>query len=310
MKPLKHHEIRGNWATLLLPIQSDDSIDYSLLSEQIDRFIEFKVSGIYSNGTAGEFYNQTEQEFDKISELLAEKCNKADMPFQIGVSHMSPILSLGRLQRAVQLKPGAVQVILPDWAPTCFEENVVFMQRMAEQAGDIGLVLYNPPHAKRHLPPADIIKLKQHLPSLIGVKTAGGDATWYQEMQSIMSELSVFVPGHKLAGGFQQGAHGAYSNAACLNPLAAQLWYDQMRVNIDEALLLEKRIVTFFDDYIRPYITKQQYSNQAVDKLLACIGNWTPISPRLRWPYKSVPEQDAKKIRKAGKALLPEFLQN
>jgi 4-hydroxy-tetrahydrodipicolinate synthase len=48
-----------------------------------------KVSGIYSNGTAGEFYNQTEDEFDQISFLLAEKCNKVQMPFQIGCSHMN-----------------------------------------------------------------------------------------------------------------------------------------------------------------------------------------------------------------------------
>ncbi len=33
------------------------------------------VNGIYSNGTAAEFYNQTEGEFDKISQLLVDKCN-------------------------------------------------------------------------------------------------------------------------------------------------------------------------------------------------------------------------------------------
>ena len=59
MQPLNATEIIGNWATLLLPLNEDDSIDYSLLAEEIDLMIAFGVSGIYSNGTAGEFYNQT-----------------------------------------------------------------------------------------------------------------------------------------------------------------------------------------------------------------------------------------------------------
>ena len=89
MTPLSATEIRGNWATLLLPIQHDDAIDYGLLADEIDHFIAAGVSGIYSNGTAGEFHTQTEAEFDQINALLAERCNRAAMPFQIGVSNSS-----------------------------------------------------------------------------------------------------------------------------------------------------------------------------------------------------------------------------
>ena len=117
MNSLKSSEIFGNWATLLLPIDEDDQINYNVLEKEIDILISMGVNGIYSNGTAGEFYNQTEKEFDKVSAVLADKCNAAGMPFQIGCSHMSPILSLERLRRIVALNPSAVQVILPDWFP-------------------------------------------------------------------------------------------------------------------------------------------------------------------------------------------------
>lgn len=56
MQPLTSAEIRGNWATLLLPLNSDDTIDYALFETEIDALIAAKVSGIYSNGSAGEFY--------------------------------------------------------------------------------------------------------------------------------------------------------------------------------------------------------------------------------------------------------------
>ena len=52
-------EIKGNWATLLLPIE-EEQINYQLLEQQIDYYITAKVDGIYSNGTAGEFYSQSQ----------------------------------------------------------------------------------------------------------------------------------------------------------------------------------------------------------------------------------------------------------
>jgi dihydrodipicolinate synthase/N-acetylneuraminate lyase len=56
--------IRGNWATLLLPIADSDAIDMARLRDTLDRMAAARVDGIYSNGTAGEFCNQTEAEFD------------------------------------------------------------------------------------------------------------------------------------------------------------------------------------------------------------------------------------------------------
>ena len=48
MTPLIAQEIRGNGATLLLPIQDDDTTDSALLAEAIGHFIGVNVNGIYS----------------------------------------------------------------------------------------------------------------------------------------------------------------------------------------------------------------------------------------------------------------------
>lgn len=47
-KNLTMKEFKGNWATMLLPIHEDESIDYGLLEKEIDRIIDAKVDGIYS----------------------------------------------------------------------------------------------------------------------------------------------------------------------------------------------------------------------------------------------------------------------
>lgn len=307
MRALTASEITGNWATLLLPINPDESIDYDRLAAEIDVLTGCGVDGIYSNGTAGEFYTQSEDEFDRVSALLAARCEEAGVPFQIGASHPSAQISLARIRRAAALKPSAIQVILADWFPLTDDEAMACLARMAEAAAPIGLVLYNPPHAKRVLRPETYACLKAGVPGLVGMKVADGDEAWYAAMRQHAAGLSIFVPGHHLATGMRQGAAGSYSNVACLSPAGAQRWYTMTQTDPDAALELERRICAFMDEHIVPFITASGYANQAVDKLLAAIGGWADIGPRLRWPYRWIPEAEALRLRPVAHALLPEL---
>ncbi len=307
MQPLIASQIRGNWATVLLPVTDDDAVDLTRLDHQLHAIIAAKVDGLYTNGTAGEFYNQTTAEFAAASELVAERCNAAKLPFQLGASHMSPVETLERVRIAAALTPSAIQVILPDWFRVTDEEAIAFLWRVAEQARPIGLVLYNPPHAKRVLTPSDIGTLADAVPALLGVKVADGDAAWYTAMRPHMPRLSVFVPGHHLATGVANGAAGAYSNVACLSPAGAQRWTNQMQTDLPAALAVEQRVRDFMSEHIAPLITTQGYTNQAVDKLLAAIGDWAPIGTRLRWPYRSIDPTVADQLRPIAHQMLPEF---
>ncbi len=307
MEPLRSKEIRGNWATLLLPISPDQSIRYADLERVIDVLIAADVNGIYSNGTAGEFYAQRQEEFDRIHALLAAKCNQVDMPFQIGASHMSPQIALDRLKRAATYEPSAIQVILPDWTPVNFDETVRFLNDMGVAADPIGLVLYNPPHAKKQLTPEELGELSAVVPGLQGVKVAPSGKEWYGEFRVNAPDLSLFVPGHELATGYTLGADGSYSNVACLSPDGAQRWFDLIETDIETALELEERIQVFLHEYIQHFIQELDYSNQAVDKLLAAIGDWAPIGTRLRWPYSWILPKEAEWLRPVAKQSLPEF---
>lgn len=309
MTPLSSEEIYGNWATLLLATDKNGNIDFSKLVDEIDILIDSKPNGIYSNGTAGEFYAQNEKEFVDISVLLAEKCHFTGIPFQIGVSHMSPQISFERLRAIKSLRPGAVQLILPDWFPVTMEEAVIFLKRMEEEADGIPLILYNPPHAKKVLSPLDWMALKQQIPSLIGVKVFdhNRDAEWYKQVRENVCGLSVFIPGHNLATGVLSGAHGSYSNMACLNPFAAQKWHELVCADKDAALELEQRIHFFMDKLITPFIVKENYPNHACDRFMALVGQWADIGEALRWPYRSIPKEYAVKIREEARFIIPEF---
>jgi dihydrodipicolinate synthase/N-acetylneuraminate lyase len=306
VKPLKSEEIYGTWASILLPINRDESIDFSRLADQIEYLLTTGVDGIYSNGTACEFATQTEDEFDRIQTLLAEKCERAGMSFQIGASHMSAQISLSRTIRAAKLKPGAIQVIIPDWVPVSNHEAIAFLQRVAEAVSPVGLVLYNPPHAKRLLQPKDYGQLSAAVPSLLGIKVAG-QQNWYAEIRKQAPKLALFAGGHHLASAQKIGAAGSYSTVACIQPKGAARWYAQMKSDLPAALELETRILKFYDELILPYLHDQQYAPFALDKLLASIGGWSDIGLRVRWPYRSVEESVLKQLKPIVWSRLPEL---
>ena len=309
MVPLTSSGIFGNWATLLLATDSDGSVNWGKLADEIDVLIASQPNGIYSNGTAAEFYSQREDEFDRISEMLAIKCEKAGIPFQIGVSHMSPQISMESLSRIRHLKPGAVQLILPDWFPVTIEEAISFLRKMESVAGEIGLVLYNPPHAKKILRPEEWQKIKQEVPNLQGLKVfdQNADPEWYKQVRENNEGLSVFIPGHRMISGIRKGANGAYSNVACLNPFAAQKWYNLSLTDPESALELEKRINQFMSEFISPFITEHHYPNHACDRFMALLGGWADVGENLRWPYRSIPVSWIEPVRKEASRIIPEF---
>ena len=301
--------ISGNWASLLLPIEADDSIEFDKLGDEIDILIDAKVDGIYSNGTAGEFHNQTEEEFDRIQLMLAERCRRAGMPFVIGACQPDPTIMLNRVRRAASLKPAAIQVILPDWWPLTNGEAIDYLNRASGIANGIPLILYNPPHSKRVLTPKELGAILPETPGVTGVKLADGDANWYAQARAHLHGVALFVPGHHLATGIREGvAAGAFSNVACLSPRGAQRWTDLMQTDIEAALEIEQRICKFMDQHIVPFRQKSGYSNAALDKLLCAIGNWGPVSTRLRFPYCWIGGDEAERLRAVARQELADIM--
>lgn len=299
--------VRGNWASLLLPINADDSIDFGRLAAGVDALVAARTDGIYSNGTASEFHTQSEAEFDAIQLMLAEKCNVAGRPFIIGACHTDARQSLERLRRGAQLKPLAMQVILPDWWPVGVEEARAFLDRASEAAGDIPLVLYNPPHAKRVLNPEELQRATQGTAVVAAKLTLGGEG-WYEKARAHLGHLAVFVPGHHLATGVKEGvAAGAFSNVACLSPAGAQGWTDLMGTDLNAALEIEGRIKSFIIGHVMPF-AEAGYSNAALDKLLAAIGGWADMGTRLRGPYRSIDPAVVPALREEAWRAIPEIM--
>jgi dihydrodipicolinate synthase/N-acetylneuraminate lyase len=304
---LEPTDLRGVWATVLLPLEDDDGIDFGRVDAELEVLLATGVHGIYTNRSAGEFHTLTDAEYDRLHELVAARCGAAGMPFQLGAGHPSGQLSLERIRRAAALKPDAMQVVLPDWLPLSPDEVLAAVGRMAQVADGVPLVLYNPPCAKTQLDPELFVRLADEVPALIGIKVPGGDDAWFHRMTSDLgTRLAMFVAGHTLASGIARGATGSYSNVACLSPGGAIRWYEQMLTDLPGALELEKRLQRFFADHVSP-LSQQGYCDPALDKTLAAIGGWAPVGTRVRWPHRSVPAESVPALREVARQAVPEL---
>jgi dihydrodipicolinate synthase/N-acetylneuraminate lyase len=238
----------GTWGTVLVPWDDDDRIDERRLHAQLDVLTTAGLAGIYAHGTAGEFHELDEDEWELVTEILVGRCRDAGVGVQIGAGHMSARLSARRVARTVRYRPDAIQVILPDWLPLTTRDAVTAVDRLANAAGGIPIVLYNPPHAKTVLGPEALDELSSAVPSLVAVKVGGGNAEWYAAMRPAMRRLAVFVPGHTLATGHRLGAAGSFSNVACLSPVGSVAWQSMMDTDPPGAADLERRIQTAYPE--------------------------------------------------------------
>ena len=180
------------------------------------------------------------------------------------------------------------------------------MERMVSVADPVPIVLYNPPHAKTVCTAEQLAELAHAFPGLVGVKLAADDS-FYAHLRVAAPQLLFFAPGHELAHARHLGAAGSYSNIACLSPAGALAWERQMGADPAAADALGRRIQAFFDSHIGP-LKAQGYSNTALDKTLAAIGQWAPIGTAVRWPYASVPDEVVDHLRPLARAALPELL--
>ena len=304
MNPLAPNTLQGTWSTLLLPLDESENINWDGIESQLNAFAEAKVNGIYFNGTAGEFFSQTDEEFLRLATTVAAFCHDRNMPFQIGATHPQAIDTLKRIKESRHLSPGAFQIILPEWTPLNWEEIHRFLERIIAAAHPIPIVLYNPPYAQKILQPEEWSEIAAAFPNLIGIKVAGGDADWHKAMRKTAEKLSVFVAGIRLASGIIKGcARGSYSNLACLSPIGAAQWGRRIFSDPDLALQQEKEIIQVFDAAIAPF--RGKFSNSALDKALAAAGGWTDLSPTVRWPLASISQTEVEKLTSQFREGLP-----
>jgi len=84
MNPLTSKRLKGTWSTLLLPLNETEDIQWDGIDDQLNALAKAEVDGIYFNGTACEFYSQSNEEFLRLARTTQPSANAKAYPFKSG----------------------------------------------------------------------------------------------------------------------------------------------------------------------------------------------------------------------------------
>jgi len=300
MNRLKADDLRGIWAGATMPWDENYRFDEDIYAQNISRFLNEKIHGVYTTGSTGEFYVLEFDEFCRMVDIQADLCGKARMPLQIGCCSDSTAKAIKLLEYAASKKEvGAVQIVIPYWMELNDRELMQFFKDLYRACPEIPLVHYNIPRAKRFLTGQDYLRILEIAPNLIGVKFtfAGSHFGQLQDAIKMTPGLSYFVGENLLVSAMQLGARGSYSSIIATNPKFMLEMYGKAKAGQwDEAIKMQQHIAKFCNE-AACFIEKRNEGmiDPVFDKGMAvaagCIlGHQRCRSPYMGWNDKTVVE--------------------
>ena len=307
-KPLTKTNLQGVWAALITPWTSDFRLCEDRLAGEVRRYAADGVHGVYTGGTTGEFYAQSDAVFARITEAVCQTSREANIPVQIGCTALSNITTADRIHIACQAGADALQLALPFWLELKDDEVMSFFHACQTAAGDAPLVLYNTGRAKRRLGAAMLGRLTREFPTLIGMKDTGCSP---QELKEILAETGAFsvLGGEKsLWTHMPLGSLGCYSSFCGLNAkLVLRLYGLCLAGNWKEAESLHRaveKLLVAVDPLIEAGLL-----DSALDRAFSILGG-RDTGLECAGPYRSMTRQQLEKLRESLLDTAPEWLED
>src|SRR5579863_1493741 len=113
--PLSADQLKGMWAALLVSWTSRSELDEDTTRENVRRMCRSGVQGVYTHGTTGEFYAQSEEEWRRVARAALEESKALRVPCQIGCTALWSGEVIRRAEFAQKLDAAALQIAFPFW---------------------------------------------------------------------------------------------------------------------------------------------------------------------------------------------------
>lgn len=166
-------EIKGIIAPILTPMDENENVNETELRNQVDRLIGAGIHGIFAFGTNGEGYILSEQEKERVLQIVVEQ-TAGRVPVYAGSGCISTKDTIRMSRRAKEMGADVLSIITPWFAAASQEELVAHYTAVAE-AVDMPIVLYNiPARTGNALQPATVERLAE-IDTIVGVKDSSGN---------------------------------------------------------------------------------------------------------------------------------------
>ncbi len=154
MRALSANDLRGVWAAIPTPWNSDYRIDTSALEENIRRCEMWGVSGVYTTDSDGEFYAIELSEFRELVRTFGRAMEKTSLDAAVGVTWCNTTGIIDRIKVALDAGIPNIHVAFPFWMPLAKPDVPRFFEDLAEAVPESRWIHYRTPRA--HIAPSGI----------------------------------------------------------------------------------------------------------------------------------------------------------
>ncbi|MSU35935.1 MAG: dihydrodipicolinate synthase family protein [Pedosphaera sp.] len=165
--------IQGIYTPNLVPFVDDGSINEGELRRMINWLIEKGVSGLYPNGSTGEFIRLSFEERRRVIQIVAEEA-RGRVPILAGAAEANLTMVLQACRAYADLGCTAVSITGPYYHKVSQESIEHYFRELARRS-PIDIVLYNIPQFANEITLPVVARLALDCPRIVGIKDSSRD---------------------------------------------------------------------------------------------------------------------------------------
>ena len=243
-------KLSGIFVPNVTPFASDGSLNEGELRRIVNWLIEKGVSGIYPNGSMGEFIRLSFEERKRVVEIVAEEAN-GRVPILAGAAEPNADLVLEMCQHCADLGCAAVSITGPYYFKPNQESIESYFRDLAARS-PIDIVLYNIPAFSTEISVPVLTRLALECPRIVGTKDSSTDMCRFLHLMNAIKpqrpDFTVLVGWEELiVPTMMMGGDGGTLSTAGVAPEAIMRIYSAARDgDWDEAKQLQYKLIGLF----------------------------------------------------------------
>lgn len=165
--------IHGIYTPNLIPFSEDGGINEGELRRIVNWLIEKGISGLYPNGSTGEFIRLSFEERKRVIRIVAEE-TRGRVPILAGAAESNMMMILDACKTYADLGCTAVSITGPYYYKVSQESIEHFFRELAQRS-PIDIVLYNIPQFSNEISVPVVKRLALDCPRIVGIKDSSRD---------------------------------------------------------------------------------------------------------------------------------------
>jgi dihydrodipicolinate synthase/N-acetylneuraminate lyase len=246
-------KIQGVFCPNLVPFDERGAINENELRRVFDFLIEKGISGLYPNGSTGEFVRLTIEERKRVIEIAMERTKKAgrDVPVLAGAYEAHIDLTVDTMNYYADLGCRAGAIIAPYYFKMSQDSVREYFQELADRSR-LPVVMYNIPQFANEISIPTIVSLCQH-PNIVGIKDSQRDLPRFMntinKVRPLRPDFSFLIGCEEilLASMLMGGDGGTVATSGIVPELVMKLYHLFKAGDIAEATRIQYELLNLIE---------------------------------------------------------------